>query len=183
MADFVHSSRSCVTVGRPGKGAPSIRSFEASTAASTALIQYGQVVSFDIDASSASHRVVRCSTASGAAPILSTSICGVAASADTSDGSTLGLGPNRTVSVYIADPDTEFKFPTKLVLASTMIGLGTYDLSWDSTLGIHHVGANSTAGDGRLYITGFDASKAGDTGGYVYGRFFSSAVSPIVQAR
>lgn len=181
MADFTHSSRSCITPKRTYKGSPSIASFEASTAVSTALIQYGQVVSFDLE-SSATHRVVRCSTASGATPILSTSIAGVSASADTSDGSTLGLGPNRTVSVYLADDDAEFSFPTKIVLASTIIGLG-YELSWDSTLGIHHLTVNSTAGDQKVYITGFDNSKAGDTGGFVYGRFFSTAVSPIVAAR
>jgi hypothetical protein len=184
MADHTHSSRAVVTV-RSGKGQPSIRHFEASTRASTAGIAYGQVVSFDLT-SSATHRVVRCSTASGADPILSTSFAGVAAGPDPSDGSTgdsaYPLGPKRTIPVYIADADTEFVFPTKLVIASTMIGLG-YDLSWDSTLSIHHVGVNSTAGDCRVFVTGFDPAKAGDTGGYVFGRFYSSATSPIVLNR
>lgn len=182
MADFVHSSRSCIRVARTSKGAPSIRNYEASTAVSTALVAYGQVVSFDLT-SSATHRLVRCSTAAGANPILTNTIAGISAGADTSDGSTLGLGPNRTLPVYIADPDTEFLFPTKLVIASTMIGVGNNVLLWDSTLNIHHLGVNSTAGDARAYITGIDTTRLGDTGGFVYGRFFSSAVSPIVQAR
>lgn len=181
MADFALSSRAVITPVLSGKGQPSVRAFEFSTCASTALIAFGNVVSFDLT-SSATHRIVRCSTASGQTPILSTSIAGVAAQADTSDGSTLGLGPNRRGLVYLADGDTEFSFPTKLVIASTMIGLG-YELSWDSTLNIHHVSQNSTAGDCLVTITGFDPARLGDTGGYVYGRFFSTATSPIVLAR
>lgn len=181
MADFALSSRCVITPKRSKKGAPSIQQYEASTAVSTALIAYGQVVSFDLT-SSATHRIVRCSTASGQTPILSTTIAGVSAGADTSDGSTLGLGPSRKIPVYLADDDTEFNFPTKLVIASTMVGLG-YELSWDSTLGIHHISANSTAGDCVVTVTGVDDTKLGDTGGYVYGRFFSTAVSPIVAAR
>ena len=181
MADVTHSSRAVVRVSRAGKGTPSIRHFETSTAASTALIKFGQVLSFDLE-SSATHRVVRCSTASGVTPILSTSIAGVSAGEDTSDGSTLGLGPTRKVAVYAADADTEFLFPTKMVIASTCIGLG-YELSWDSTLSFHHISANSTAGDQRVYVTGFDPATAGDTGGFMTGRFFSTATSPIVLAR
>jgi len=181
MADNALSSLCRVTPKRSDKGQASIRWYEASTAVSTALINVGQVVSFDLT-SSATHRVVRCSTASGATPILSTSFAGVSASADTSDGSTLGLGINRKVGVYIADGGTEFSFPTKLVIASTMIGLN-YELSWDSTLNIHHVSYNSTAGDCRVTVTGFDEATLGDTGGYVYGRFLSTSVSPIVLPR
>jgi len=186
MADFTHSSRSVVRVARSNVGQPVIRHYEASTSVSTSRIAFGQVVSFDLE-SSATHRLVRCSTGGGGqAPILSTSIAGVSAGADLSDGSTgdaaYPLGPKRTIPVYVADHDTEYEFPTKIVLASTIIGLG-YELSWDSTLSIHHVTVNSTAGDQRVFITGFDPARAGDTGGFVFGRFFSTAVSPIVQAR
>jgi len=183
MADFTHSSRSAVTAYRAGKGSPRIVNLQESTAASTAVIAFGQVVSFDLT-DTAAHRIVRCSTGSGAAPILSTSICGVSAEASTSDGSTTGLSnaANRRLSVYAADPDTEFRFPTKLVLTSTLVGTGL-ELSWDSTLSIHHVSANSTAGDLRVYITGIDPATVGDTGGYLFGRFFSTAVSPAVAAR
>lgn len=182
MADVALSSRTTVRPYRSRAGSPQIRALEASTCVSTALIQYGQVVSFDIDASSASHRVVRCSSASGQNPILSTSIAGVAAEADASDGSTLGVGPNRKIAVYLADNATEFLFPTKLVIASTCIGL-SYELSWDSTLACHHLSANSTAGDCRLTVTDIVPGTLGDTGGYFVGRFQSSACSPIVLNR
>lgn len=181
MADNAPSSRAVVTPVRSAKGQPTMREFECSTSVSTSLIAFGQVVSFDLE-SSATHRLVRCSTSAGATPILSTSIAGVSAQADTSDGSTLGLGNNRKIPIFCADVDTEFSFPTKMVIASTIIGVA-YELSWDSTLNIHHVSANSTAGDCRVYCTGFDPARLGDTGGYVYGRFLSTAVSPIVQSR
>jgi hypothetical protein len=186
MADFTHNAYSKVRPYRAGKGQPAIRHFELSTCASTAKIALGQVVAFD-ETSSATHRIERCSTASGETPILSVLIAGVSAGADPSDGSTgdatYPLGPKRTLPVYIADGDTIFEFPTKLVLASTMLNVAGYELSWDSTLSIHHVSANSTAGDQRVTITGFNPANAGDTGGYVFGRFFSTAVSAVVLQR
>lgn len=181
MADVPLSSRTIVRPYRSRSGSPQIRNFELSTAASTALIAYGQVVSFDLT-SSATHRVVRCSTASGQTPILSTSFAGVSAGADTSDGSTLGLGPTRTLPVFVADNNTEFLFPTKLVIASTCVGLD-YELSWDSTLSIHHLSANSTAGECTLTVTDTIPGTLGDTGGYFVGRFKSTACSPIVLNR
>jgi hypothetical protein len=183
MADVTHSSRSQVAAYRSAYGSPQIRSFQESTASSTAVIAVGQVVSFDLT-DTAAHRIVRCSTGAGAAPILSTSFCGVSASGSTSDGSTTGLSNanNRRIDVWVADGLTEFKFPTKVVLASTLIGTAL-ELSWDSTLGIHHVSANSTAGDLKVWITDIVPGTVGDTGGYLIGQFTSTAVSPVVRAR
>jgi hypothetical protein len=183
MADVTHSSRSQVTAYRSPHGSPQIRSFQESTAVSTAVIAAGQVVSFDLT-DTAAHRIVRCSTGVGAAPILSTSICGVSASGSTSDGSTTGLSNanNRRIDVWLADGATEFKFPTKLVLASTLVGTAL-ELSWDSTLSHHHLSANSTGGDLRVWVTEIVPGTVGDTGGYLIGQFTSTAVSPTVRMR
>jgi hypothetical protein len=184
MADFTLSSRAVVRPARAGKGQPAIRNFQTSTCASTAKIAFGQVVSFDSD--TAAHRIVRCSTASGADPILSVAIAGVAAAADPSNGTetdaSYPLGPKRTIPVYTADGETEFEFPSKLVLASTLVGTAL-ELTWDSTLSIHHLSANSTAGDRRVWVTNIDPARVGDTGGYLIGKFTSTAVSAVVLAR
>lgn len=183
MADLTHSSRSYIKAYRTRSGSPRIVSLQESTAVSTAVIGFGQVVSFDLT-DSAAHRIVRCSTSAGQTPILSTSIAGVSCDASTSDGSTTGLSnpSNRRLSVWAADPATEFLFPTKLVLDSTLVGTGL-ELSWDSTLGIHHLSANSTAGDQRVWVRGIVPGTVGDTGGYLIGSFFSTAVSPAVTLR
>jgi hypothetical protein len=179
MADVTHSSRSYVSVKRSRYGSPPTNSYEESTAASTAVIQFGQVVMFDAT-DSAAHRIVRCSTTSGASPILASNIVGVAAQGSTSDGSTSGLGTEgRKLSVWEAAKDVEFQFPTKVVIASTLVNTGL-ELSWDSTLSIHHLSANSTAGDQIVRVTGIIPGTVGDTGGYLYGRFYSSVVAPSI---
>lgn len=152
--------------------------FEESTCASTAVIAVGNVVAFDSDVASNSHRIVRASSAANGTPILTSVLLGVAAKGSTSDGSTLGLGsPGRTIDVWMADPGTEFLFPTKVVLASSHIG-AAMELTWDSTSGVSYVGNNSTAGDARVLIQGIGPMSAvGDTGGYLIGRFQSTAVS------
>lgn len=180
MADYTHSSRSVVRVYRSRHGSPPINSYDESTAASTAVIQVGQVVMFDPAESSAAHRVSRCSTASGQSPIQPVNVVGVSAQGSTSDGSTTGLGSEgRKLSIWEATPDVEFLFPTKVVIASTLVNTGL-ELSWDSTLGIHHVSANSTAGDRVVRITGVVPGTVGDTGGFLVGRFYSSVVAPAI---
>lgn len=179
MADFVHSSRSCVTVYRSRYGTPPTRSYPESSCASTAVIGFGQVVIADAT-DGATHRIIRGSTASGAAPILTANLIGVSAQASTSDGSTGTIGTEgRKLAVWEAAPDVEFKFPTKVVIASTLVNTGM-ELSWDSTLSIHHVSANSTAGDQIVRITDVIPGTVGDTGGYLIGRFFSSVVAPSI---
>jgi hypothetical protein len=51
-------------------------------------------------------------------------------------------------------------------------------LEFDSSLAIHYLRANSTAGDQRVRIT--EVINPGDTNGYVAGVFLSSACSPAV---
>lgn len=179
MADFTHSSRSGVRVYRSRYGSPPTNSYDESTAASTAVIAGGQVVMFDPTAASA-HRIVRCSTANGQTPIQPVNIVGVASGGTGSDGSSNTIGTEaRKVSVWEAAPDVEFLFPTKVIIASTLVNTGL-ELSWDSTLGIHHVSANSTAGDQIVRITGVLPGTVGDTGGFLVGRFYSSVVAPTI---
>lgn len=180
MADFVHSSRSYVKAYRSRVGSPPVTSYQESTAASTAVIGFGQVVQFD-QTDTAAHRIRRASTMAGQAPFLGANIVGVSAEASTSDGSTTGLADyrNRQISVWEAAPNTEFLFPTKVVIASTLVNTGL-ELSWDSTLSIHHLTANSTAGDQTVRVTGIIPGTVGDTGGFLIGRFFSSVVAPSI---
>jgi hypothetical protein len=188
MSDFTHSSRSGIRVYRSRYGSPPTNSYDESTAASTAVIAGGQVVMFDPTAASA-HRIVRCSTSAGqtpilpvniVGPILPVNIVGVASGGTGSDGSSNTIGQeSRKVSVWEAAPDVEFLFPTKLTIASTLVNTGL-ELSWDSTLGIHHVSANSTAGDQIVRITGVLPGTVGDSGGFLIGRFYSSVVAPTI---
>lgn len=180
MADLTHSSRSCVTVRRSASGSPVTKSYQESTYAAGGGIAFGQVVQFD-QTDTAAFRIRRASTMTGQAPFLGTNIVGVAAEASTSDGSTTGLSDyrNRTISVWEATLGTEFRFPTKLVIASTFVNTGL-ELSWDSTLFFHHLSANSTAGDQTVIVTGLEPGTVGDTGGYLYGRFMSSVVARAV---
>lgn len=182
MADFTHSSRSAVRVYRSARGTPTIRAFQESTCASTAVIATGNVVSLDIAASTANHRIVRCSSATGADPILSTAIVGVSGANSTSDGSTAGLGQRgRDLIVYLADENTEFLFPTKEIVESSLVGK-PMRLQWESTLGFHYVSAST--GDPRVWITGLpDNATAGDTGGFLVGKFTSTAVAPVARIR
>ena len=164
---------------RSRAGSPLTLTRDASTCASTATIKVGQVVQFDIVSETASHRVVRASTAEGV--ILTTNVCGIAAATDASDGSTLSANGARPVTVWAADANTEFLFPTNIAgVASTLVGTGLA-LHWDSTRTIHFLGANSTAGNLRVWVT--EVPNPGDTNGYVVGRFFSTAVSPAVWTR
>src|SRR5688572_22393851 len=176
MAQITLSSNTVITPYRSRAGAPAIKWFQgASTAASTAAIRPGQVVSFDLTSTS-SHRLVRCSTA--AAAILSTSIAGVAAG---DFAPSAGSGSSGSIPVWIADGKTEFKFPTKIAGTTPALLGSIMDLSYDSTLAINFLATNSTAGDQRVRIT--EVLDAGDTNGFVVGVFISSACSPAVCQR
>lgn len=174
MADITLSSRTMIRPYRTRTGSPRIVTFPAaSTAASTARIVAGQVVQTDATSSSA-HKIVRCSTAAGL-PNLSTQIVGVAAASDD------GTETDPKLAVWVADGVTEFLFPTKIAgTASTLVGT-TLGLGFDSTLSIHYLGAQSSAADCRVWVT--DVIGVGDTNGYVVGKFFSTAVSPVVLTR
>lgn len=180
MAQITHSSKTAITGFRTRTGSPRILTYDASTAVSTSLIVFGHVVQFDAT-DGVTHRIVKCSTAGGH-PNLSTNIVGVAAASDTSDGSTSGLGERkRQIPVYAADGNTEFLFPSKISnVASTLVNTALA-LGYDSTLNFHYLQANSTAGDRRVWVT--EVQNPGDTNGFLWGRFFSTACAPAVQNR
>jgi hypothetical protein len=166
-------------VYRSRYGSPPTASYDESTAASTAVIGFGQVVFLD-DTDGATHRIRRCSTAAGR--LMPANIVGVSAGAGnaTAAGSSNSLGTeDRKVSVWEAAPDVEYLFPFKGVIASTLVNTGLA-LHWDSTLAIHEVAANSTAANLTVRITGVQPGTVGDTGGYLIGRFFSSVVAPSI---
>lgn len=180
MAQITLSSRSIITPYRSRAGSPLTLTKDASTCASTATIKVGQVVQFDIVSETASHRLVRASSAAGDV-VLTTNVAGIAAASDTSDGSTLSGNGARPLTFWAQDPNTEFLFPTKIAgTASTLVGTALA-LGYDSTLGIHYLAANSTAGDRRVWVT--EVPSPGDTNGFVVGRFTSTAVSPTVWPR
>lgn len=180
LAEITLSSRTIVRpwTTRLANGTP-LGTFDASTCVSTALIQVGQIVQFDTT-STATHRLVKASTAGY--PNLSTNMVGIAMSADTSDGSTTGLGEGkRPITVALFAPGAEFLFPTNIsAVASTLVNTGLA-LKFDSTLNIHVLAANSTAGDQRFWVT--RVINAGDTNGFVVAKPISTAVAPSVYAR
>jgi hypothetical protein len=180
MADYTLSSRDRIRPYRSRAGSPRTVTKDASTSVSTSLIALGDVVQFDAT-STATHRVVRSSTGT-LGGILSTNYVGVAAQADASDGSTTGLGEGkRPISIWAADPQTEFKFPAEGTLAATLVNAARA-LKWDSTLGIHVVAlGNSTAAVLPVVIT--EVFNVGDTNGYVAGRFAAAAVAPSIAAK
>ena len=181
MADNVLSSRTIIRVYRTRTGSPRIVTPDASTCTTANLIKEGRVVQFDAT-STATHRIVLSST--GTSPNLSTNIVGVAAQADTSDGSTLGMGEGkRQLTVWAADPATEFLFPTNIAGTTPALVNAGLALKWDSTLGIHYGVANSTAGDQRIWVTEVPSQFLGDTNGFVVGRFLSTAVAPAIAPR
>lgn len=176
MAQISLSSNTVIRPYRTRTGSPRIATFQgASTAASTAVIRVGQVVSFDLTSTS-SHRLIRCSSA--AAGILSTSIAGIAAAGFSP---ALGSGSSASIPIWAADGETEFIFPTKISGTTPALLGSIMGLDYDSTLAIHHLAINSTAADQRVRIT--EVIDVGDTNGYVAGVFISSACSPAVCQR
>ena len=181
MADITFSTRTVGTI-RPYLASHGYRlgTYDASTCASTALIVQGNIVQFDTT-SSATHRVIRASTAA-AGVTLSTNMVGVAMSADTSDGSTTGLGEGkRPITIALFVPGQSFLFPTKIAgTASTLVNT-QLALGWDSTNNFHYLNANSTAGDMRFWVT--QVINAGDSNGYVVAKPHSTAVAPAIWPR
>ena len=175
MAEITQNSRTCVTFYRSAKGAPHIVGYIPSTAiASTGFVGFGQVVQFDVNTGTNAHKIVRASTAT---PVLSTVLVGVAAEPDSSN-------VGQKIAIYQADPDAEFKFPTKAtgaVHTSTLIGQRKA-LAWDSTNAFHFLDtANSTAGDARLLVT--DVLDPGTTNGYVVAKFLSTATAFVAGSK
>lgn len=174
VADITLSSRTVVRPYYSRAGSPRVLTLPcASTHASTAFIAVGNVVQFDLTSTS-HHKIIRNSSAATLTGLLSTTIAGVAAEAEP----TTGTDPK--ISVWAADHNTEFIFPTKIAgTASSLVGT-LLPLAWDSTLNIHYL-FPSTGGAESVWVT--EVPNPGDTNGYVVGKFQSTRVHPSVWTR
>lgn len=179
--DLTNSTRTCPRPYRSRRGDYQIAHYEPSTAASTALIKYGDVVQFDVNVSSNSFRIVKSSTMATAPTVLSSVFLGIALAADDSDGSTTTQGSKNKIPVCIANADTEILFPSKATVAqhtSTLVNTRR-TLGYDSTLGMFYLDlANSSAGDASLVVT--DVIDPGSSNGQVLARFLSTSVARVV---
>jgi hypothetical protein len=127
----------------------------------------GNVVEPSTVGSTASHRVALMSS-------LSANILGVA-------GEVASGVIDTPIPVYEARPEIEFKGWVKEVIASSLVW-DDRSLAYDSTLGIHYLAVNATAGDQRVVITEVGSTAGGpeqqlagigDTQGYVAFKFIA----------
>lgn len=200
MANWTINTDSNPYHGRSRKGAssPSVMYFQESTAASSAVIKRGDIVSQDTTVSTGGFRIKRAYHGGGQETNLlaiAQHIVGIALETSTSDGSNSGLvdlssNPNQIVSkkigVAVADPETEFigflmsTAAAQPVTGSSLIGV-TRAVRYDSTNHIFAVdNVNSTVALHTVTITGIPDNTEGDTNGPVYFKFLSSNVSEAV---
>lgn len=176
---------------------PRLRYFEESTAAATAIIRKGDVVTFDTLVATASHRVLRAPSSAGTGTNLMEvnikSLVGIAAQDSTSDGTDSGLSTatgrlsNRQIGVFLATPDQEFlAYASSMAPASSaanqvLVGRNA-PLVYDRTHHRFFVGtANATAALAAVQITEVPEYALGDSGVYpVVVKFLSTNLSPIV---
>jgi hypothetical protein len=206
MAQIDGSSNTCLRPVRSIFGSLNIRHFQESTCASSKLIAYGDIVSFDTVVSTHKRIVVAPSSQGAAGTVLENggaSLLGVALGASTSDGSTTGLGestsvgPNatRTIPVAVADGFTEYAINVSsvggqpLAPCSSMIG-NTYAVirvaAFQRGPNAGHSAwfldsTNSTAADLSFVVTDVAPDQVGTSGGQVYGKFLSTMVSRAVR--
>jgi hypothetical protein len=194
MADWTINTASNPSHGRSRKGAaaPVIEYFQESTAASTAVIKAGDIVSRDTSVSTGGFRIRRAYHGGGDGGNLlaiGQNIVGVAVEGSTSDGSLTGLSSagvgiiqNRKIGVAIADKDTEFvAYLTAGASASSNNG-DNFAVRYDSSNHVFLVDStNSTAALVTVQQTGIPDGTEGDTNGPVYFKFLSSNVYVGVQ--
>lgn len=197
MADWTITANSNPSPYSAGPNSPYIRYFQESTAASTAVIKAGDIVSFDTVTSSASFRIVRApfngGTTSATTPVANllntTNVVGVAVEASTSDGSTTGLANPRVrlIGVAIAEPNADFQ---GYLNGDTAVAQGFSShigqakaVRYDSTNHVYTIDStNSTAALASIVITGIQENFLGDTNAPVIFKFLSTGVSPVVRS-
>lgn len=195
MADWTINSASNPSHyrSRNGAGTPAIRYFQESTAASTAVIKLGAIVSNDTVVTTGGFRIVRApfNGGNGANLLNTTNVLGIAAEASTSDGSTSGLtdgstnqAGKRMIGVFIAEPNAEYRgflLGSNNVSGSSLIG-ALRAIRYDSTNAIYGIDStNSTAALASVVITDVELETVGDTNGPVIFKFLSTGVSPAVR--
>jgi hypothetical protein len=195
MADYTINTGSNPEHGRTRRGnaGPTLAYFPESTAASSAVIKVGDIVSQDTSVSTGGFRIRRAYHGGGnGANLLAIGqhIVGVAIEASTGDGTLsggssegVGLVQKPMIGVAAADPETEFLgylIGSNNVSASSLIG-AQRAVRYDSTNHIFGVDStNSTAALATVTITGVPQGTEGSTNGPVYFKFLSSNVSEAV---
>lgn len=192
MADWTINAGSNPSHGRTRFGAatPAIQYYQASTAVSTAVIKYGDIVSRDTTVSTGGFRIRRAYAGGGTGANLlaiGQTIVGIAVEADASDGSnsplvdgssgTPGAALNRLIGVAVAEPGCEYLgYLTAGASASSNNG-SERCVRYDSTNHVFLVDStNSTAALMTVIQTGVPEGTVGDTNGPVYFKFLSSNV-------
>lgn len=189
MADWTIGTGSNPSHGRTRFGAatPAIQYFQESSAASTAVIKLGDIVSRDTTVSTGGLRIRRAYAGGGnGANLLAIgqTIIGVAVEGSTSDGNnslvdaSSGGGPlNRLIGVAVAEPGCEFQmFQTNGAALSSNNG-EDFAVRYDSTNHVFLVDStNSTVALVTVTQTGVPNGFEGDTNGPVYVKFLSSNV-------
>jgi hypothetical protein len=191
MADWTAGTGSNPSHGRTRFGAatPAIQYYQESTAASSAVIKLGDIVSRDTTVSTGGFRIKRAYHAGGTgANLLSIAqtIVGVAVEASTSDGSATPVDPssvaagtplNRMIGVAVAEPGCEFIMWIANGIALSSNNGDEFCVRYDSTQHVYLVDStNSTAALVMVTQTGVPSGFEGDTNGPVYVKFLSSNV-------
>lgn len=195
MADWTINSDSNPSHyrSRGAAATPVMRYFQESTAASTAVIKLGDIVSNDTVVTTGGFRIVRApfNGGNGSNLLNTTNVVGIASEGSTSDGSTTGLtesGLNqagkRMIGVFIAEPGAEYKgylIGANNVSGSSLIG-ALRAIRYDSTNHVYAIDStNSTAALASVVITDVPLETVGDTNGPVIFKFLSTGVSPAVR--
>lgn len=188
MADWTINSGSNPSHGRTAKGTntPALAYFQESTAASSAVIKLGDIVSQDTTVSTGGFRIRRAYAGGGnGANLLAIGqhIVGVATEGSTSDGSASTNGDGKVIGVAVAAPDVEYigyLIGNSAISASSLIGQQKA-VRYDSTNHIFAIDStNSTAALVTVTLTGVPQGTEGDTNGPMYFKFLSSNVSEAV---
>jgi hypothetical protein len=197
MADWVGSSGSKIRPYR-SQNPPTIREYEESTCAATAVIVRGDVLTSDTLVTTGGLRLVRAPSSGGTGTNLMQvavkSLIGVALQNSTSDGSTTGLNSTgigrsrlRYLSVCLATPQQEFlgynsTNETGNPVASQQLVGTNVPLTYDRALHTFVVAStNSTAALASVQITEIPDYATGDSGAFpVVFKFLSSNLSPAV---
>lgn len=181
MADWTINADSNPRHGvtRFGAATPAIQYFEESTAVSTAVIKYGDIVSQDTTVSTGGFRIRQAYRAGGNGGNLlaiAQHILGVAVEGSTSDGS----GGNQ-IGVAVAEAGCQFiGYLTDGASASSNNG-DNFAVRYDSTNHVYLVDStNSTAALAMVTQTGIPDGTEGDTNGPIYFKFLSSNLSAVV---
>lgn len=200
MADWSNSSGNKFRPYRSPWGSPVIRHFEESTAASSAVVNRGDVVTNNTVVTTGGFRVLRAPSSGGtgtnAMQVGIKSLVGVALGASTGDGSTtgitadgLGRDNNRKIAVALAVPEQEFWGYTSTLsggngIASNLF-VGTHRaVVFDRNLHTFFVAStNSTQVLAAVTITEVPQDVYGDSGGWpVIFRFLSTNLHALVHA-